>query len=80
MGMLSGTQKHVNCFDQGVKCFCEIFLAWDGQPSVFSKIKARFDCWNFSHFIKLISLRFWLAHNIDMTGLKRNHQKTQLNA
>jgi len=54
MGMLSGTQKHVNCFDQGVKCFCEIFLAWDGQPSVFSKIKARFDCWNFSHFIKLI--------------------------
>jgi len=41
MGMLS-TQKHVICFDQGVKCFCKIFLAWDGQPFVFSKIKARF--------------------------------------
>jgi len=27
MGMLSGTQKHVICFEQGVKCFCEIFLA-----------------------------------------------------
>jgi len=27
MEMLSGVQKHVNCFDQGIKCFCEIFLA-----------------------------------------------------
>ena len=30
--MLSGAQKHVNCFDQSIKCFCEIFLIWDGQP------------------------------------------------
>jgi len=27
MEMLSGVQKHVNCFDQGIKWFCEIFLA-----------------------------------------------------
>jgi len=33
--MLSGVQKHVNCFDQGIKCFCEIFLAWVGQSFVF---------------------------------------------
>ena len=26
MEMLSGAQKHVNCFDQGIKRFCEIFL------------------------------------------------------
>jgi len=25
MSMLSGTQKHVNCFRQGFQCFCEIF-------------------------------------------------------
>ena len=24
--MLSGVQKYVNCFDQGIKCFCEIYL------------------------------------------------------
>jgi len=35
MGMLSGVQKHVNCFIQAVKCFCEIFLAWGGQSCVF---------------------------------------------
>jgi len=52
--MLNGTQKHVICFEQGVKCFYEIFLAWDGQSFVSSKIKAEFDCWNFTHFIKLI--------------------------
>jgi len=46
MGMRSGTQKHVNCFDQGVKFFCEILLAWEWKPFDFSKIKARFDCWN----------------------------------
>ena len=34
--MLSGTQKHVNCFDQGIKRFYEIFLTRDGQPFVFS--------------------------------------------
>jgi len=33
--MLSGVQKHVNCFDQGIKYFCEIFLAWVGQSFVF---------------------------------------------
>jgi len=27
MEMLSGEQKHVNCFDQGIKYFCKIFLA-----------------------------------------------------
>jgi len=27
MGMLSGAQKHVSCFDQGVKGYCEIILA-----------------------------------------------------
>jgi len=27
MGMLSGAQKHVSSFDQGAKCYCEIFLA-----------------------------------------------------
>jgi len=51
MGMLNGTQKHVICFDQGVKCFCEMFWAWDGQPFVSSKIKERFDFWNCTHFI-----------------------------
>jgi len=35
MGMLSVAQKYVNCFDQGIKCFCEIFLAWGGQPFAF---------------------------------------------
>jgi len=25
MELLSSTQKHVNCFYQGYKCFCEIF-------------------------------------------------------
>jgi len=25
MGVLSGAQKHVNCFDQSFKCFCEMF-------------------------------------------------------
>jgi len=35
MEMLSGVQKHVNCFDHGIKYFCEIFLAWGGQPFVF---------------------------------------------
>jgi len=34
--MLSGVQKHVNYFDQGIKCFCEIILAWRGQPFVFT--------------------------------------------
>jgi len=33
--MLSGVQKHVNCFDQDIKCFREIFLAWVGQLFVF---------------------------------------------
>jgi len=23
--MLSGVQKHVNCFDQGIKCFARYF-------------------------------------------------------
>jgi len=32
MGTLSGVQKHVSCFGQGIKCFCEIFLTWGGQP------------------------------------------------
>jgi len=27
MVILSGVQKHVNCFDQGTKLFSEIFLA-----------------------------------------------------
>jgi len=44
--MLSGVQKYVNCFDQGIKCFCEIFLAWGGQPFVFIWFKARFDGWH----------------------------------
>jgi len=35
MGTLSGAQKHVNCFDQAIKCFCEIFLARSGQPFAF---------------------------------------------
>jgi len=35
MGMFSGAQKHVDCFDQGIKRLCEIFLAWGGQPFVF---------------------------------------------
>jgi len=35
MGILSGVQKHVNCFDQSIKCFCEIFLALGGQPFIF---------------------------------------------
>jgi len=35
MEMLSGVQKHVNCFDQGFKCFSEIFLAWGRQLFVF---------------------------------------------
>jgi len=46
MKMLSGAQKHVNCFDQGIKCFCEIFLSWDGQPFVFSEFKSWFDGWH----------------------------------
>ena len=25
MGMLSGAQKHPNCFDQGIKCFARYF-------------------------------------------------------
>jgi len=35
MGMLTGVQKHVNCFDWSIKCFCEMFLPWGGQPFVF---------------------------------------------
>jgi len=35
MEMLSGVQKHENFFDQGIKCFCEILLAWGGQVCVF---------------------------------------------
>jgi len=30
MEMLSSVQTHVNCFDQGIKCFFEIFVAWGG--------------------------------------------------
>jgi len=45
MEMLSGAQKHVNCIDQGIKCFCEIFLTWDGQPFVFSEFMSWFDGW-----------------------------------
>ena len=37
--MFSGAQKHVNCFDQGIKCFCKIFLTCDGQPFDFSDFK-----------------------------------------
>jgi len=46
MGIFSGVQIHVNCFDQGIKCFCEIFLGWGGQPFVFIWFKARFDRWH----------------------------------
>jgi len=38
METFSGAQKHVNCFGQGIKCFCEIYLTWDGQPFVFSSL------------------------------------------
>jgi len=34
-GMLSGVQMHENCFDQGITCFCEIFLTRGGQLFVF---------------------------------------------
>jgi len=27
MGIFSDAREHGNCFDQGIKCFCEIFLA-----------------------------------------------------
>jgi len=27
MGILTGAREHGKCFDQGIKCFCEIFLA-----------------------------------------------------
>jgi len=46
MEMLSDAKKHVNCFDQGIKCFCEIFFTWDGHPFVFSEFKSRFDGWH----------------------------------
>jgi len=35
MGVRSGVQKHANCFDQSIKCFCKVFLGWGGQPFVF---------------------------------------------
>ena len=31
---------------EGIKCFCEIFLTWDGQPFVFSEFKSWFDGWH----------------------------------
>jgi len=46
MEMPSGAQKHENCFDQGIKCFCEIFLTSGGQPFVFSEFKSWFDGWH----------------------------------
>jgi len=46
MEMFSGAQKHVNCFDQGIKCFFEIFLTLDEQPFVFSEFKSSFDGWH----------------------------------
>jgi len=46
------SQKHVNCFDQGFKCFRKIFLACNWQLLVFTKCKARCDCWYFTSFIK----------------------------
>jgi len=71
-------RKHVICFEQGVKCFCEIFLAWDRQPFVSSKIKARFDCWNFTHFITLFQLRICLAQIINMAGVKEESQENEI--
>jgi len=54
MGILSGAQKHVNCFEQDIKYFYEIFLARGGHPFVFSIFEARFDGWHFASFIKSI--------------------------
>jgi len=45
MAILSGAQKHVNCFAQGIKCLCEIWT-WDEQPFVFSEFKSWFDGWH----------------------------------
>jgi len=35
MGIPTGAREHGNCFDQGIKWFCEIFVTWGGQPFVF---------------------------------------------
>jgi len=46
MEMLSGAQKQVNCFDQGIKCFCEIFLNCHWQPFIFIEFISWFHDWH----------------------------------
>jgi len=46
--MFRGAQKHVICFDQGFKCFCEIF----SLRLTTACFEATLDGWYFTSFIK----------------------------
>jgi len=61
--MLSGVQKHVDCFDQGIKRFCEIYLAalWTLQQNFeFAVVLSLYVCeYQISY---LLLLRIFMLH------------------
>jgi len=67
MRVLNGAQKHVNCFDQGFKCFTR-HLAWGLQPFVFPEFKARFDCCCFTSYMYSLFTCLACTHHLHVGG------------